>query len=458
MFCKDYELPLSRVEEINRRRKVLGVDRFPLGFWSPGHVKLPRDTEHFGPDCVDLWQDGGFTFAMTPSFDAFDEEAVKTVKGILSRAEELKIKVILVPIFDRWADMEKVNRDYPPIISKLYSDFKDFSAVYGIYAIDEPHSPERHEVANRMLNLQKELAPGWVPYFNLLPYWEPVGLDICWKHQGFDCFSASLDDFIKKGDADCISYDLYHPMKVGEQGYANHFNCLRYYREAALRHGIPFMNILLSIGHFNYRCPNYDELRWQFNTSLACGVSGISWYYLYQGIHSINYRNAPIDELWEKTEAWYNVRKIQREFLSTYGDLFSKIVCYRTEFYGRAYGSDPTFCPSDIVMGIETDVMHHPLLVSYFVDEQGDKYLMIVNNTNDPEGSSKVHVTFSGDVELQYFDHGEPSKWGYICDNYTKVDGNQVCQYWLAPGQEVLVKVVSDKVRALPANVPPMVR
>ncbi|MBR2489446.1 MAG: hypothetical protein IKB45_03135 [Clostridia bacterium] len=460
MFQNDFILDLGDVKKINDKKKALGINGFPIHFWTAGQLKLPRDAEHLGPECVDLWADGGFTMAQTPSFDAWDEFSVNVIKGFLPRAAELGIKVILVPKFDRWANLEKTRKEYPELIKKVYSEFKDYPAVFGMYALDEPNSPERHEVANLMLNMQKELAPTWIPYFNLLPYWEPHEFSICWEAQGFDCFSASLDDFVQKGNADLISYDLYHPMKPGDQGWSNHFNCLRYYRECSLRNKVPFWNIPLATGHFRYRRPNYDELRWQVMTSLACGISGMGWYYLYQGAHLINYRFAPINELWEKTQGWYDIRLIHKELHKTYGDLFNNIVCYRTEFYGRAYGSDPNFKPTPMIRTIEPDIMHHPFVIGYFVDEAGDKYVMLVNNSVDPEGSSKVFVYFDADVDLYHFENGEAVLGGtYIRDGYTKLpDGTQRCQYWLAPGQEVMIKVVSDKIREYPAYIPPMLR
>lgn len=457
MFCDDFILSPEKVKKINENRRALGINGMPIGFWI-GNCKLPRDAEHFTPDCVDLWKDCGFTMGQTPYFNAFDEESVEIVKKILVRAGELGIKVILIPEFDRWADRALVDAEYGKIMEKLYSDFKDYPAVFGVFVVDEPHSPERHALATYMMNMQRRIAPTWTPFLNLLPYWEPHGVDLCWEYQGFDCFSASLDDFVKEGKCEYLSYDLYHPMKPGVQGWTNHFNCLRYYREAALRHNIPFINHLLSVGHFNYRCPTYDDLRWQVMSSIACGVSGFAWYYLYQGVHLINYRHAPLDELWEKSQSYYDIRKIHREIHATYGNLFEKIVCYRVEFAGQSFGTDPSFRPSPIVMGIAPDKMHHPLLVSYFVDEEGDKYLMIVNNTTEHDGSTLVTVTFDKKADIYHIDHGEAGKANYICDNHIIQDDVQLCKYWLAPGQEVLIKVVSDEARNYPAYVPPMMR
>jgi hypothetical protein len=126
----------------------------------------------------------------------------------------------------------------------------------------------------------------------------------------------------------------------------------------------------------------------------------------------------------------------------------------------QAYGSDPTFCPNDIIAGIETDIPHHPLLIGYFTDAEDKKYAMIVNNTPEKDGSVKIKVTFHGDEGVHPFncDNGEFSRWGYICNNEYLIDGNKVYEYWLAPGQEVLIRVDSERATKAKAIIPPMVR
>ena len=459
MFAPEFVLDKETIKAITDKKKSAGLGAFPFSFYNE-FLRFPRDIPNMGPECVDDWKDAGFTFGQTPRFEIDDAESVEAIRKILLRAEELGIKVILTPAFDRWATEEVIRRDYPVLVEKVYAAFNDISSVYGMFAVDEPGSAERHKLAIEMVNIQKKLAPKWTPFLNLLPYWEPGGLDICWLQQGFDCFSANLDDFAKGTGLDYLSYDLYAPMKPGTQGFTNHFNCLRYYREASLRNKIPFRNILLTVGHFNYRHPDYNALRWQMMTSIACGSSAIGWYYLYQGVHCINYRNAPIDEMWHKNQGYYDLRKLQRDFAKTYGDIFNNLVCYRTEFVNQSFGSDPAFCPNDIIAGIETDIPHHPLLIGYFTDIADKKYVMIVNNTPEEAGSVKIRVTFHGDEGVQPMscDNGEFARYGYICNNELLIGGNKVYEYWLAPGQEVLIRVDSERATNAKAIIPPMVR
>ncbi len=459
MFAPEFVLDKETIKAITDKKKAAGLGAFPFSFYNE-HLRFPRDIEHFGPERVDEWKEAGFTFGQTPKFDIDDAASVEAVKKLLVRAEKLGVKVIISPEFDRWATEETIDRDYPVLVSKAYATFGEYPAVYGMFAVDEPGTAERRRLAFKIVQIQKELAPRWTPFINMLPYWEPGGLDICWQQQGFDCFSATLDDFSQKTGLDYFSYDLYAPMKAGTQGFTNHFNCLRYFREASLRNKVPFRNILLTVGHFNYRHPNYDALRWQMMTSIASGSSAIGWYYLYQGVHCINYRNAPIDEMWHRNQGYYDICKLQNDFTRTYGDIFNNLVCYRTEFVNQGFGSNPAFCPNDIIAGIETDIPHHPLLVGYFTDIEDKKYVMIVNNTMEEQGSVKMRVIFHGDEGVQPMscDNGKFVRYSYICNNEYLIDGNKVYEYWLAPGQEVLIRVDSERATKAKAIIPPMVR
>ena len=65
---------------------------------------------------------------------------------------------------------------------------------------------------------------------------------------------------------------------------------------------MPFWNTILSVGHHAHRCPNLDEIRWQFNTTVASGANGILWFFYYVREPFQNYRLSPVDEHWDRTQ------------------------------------------------------------------------------------------------------------------------------------------------------------
>ena len=169
---------------------------------------------------------------------------------------------------------------------------------------------------------------------------------------GADTWPNYLDEFCQKSNADLLSYDCYSQMGPGEKGWENYFENLRLYREAALRNGIPFWNSILSVGHFAYRSPNFDELRWQFNTTIASGAHGVLWFFYYMREPHVNYRLALVDEHWNRTPTYDDVRRIQKTFHRFYGDLFTHIVCTKVMFNPTPYGGGEKFSPDNLVTKI----------------------------------------------------------------------------------------------------------
>jgi hypothetical protein len=140
---------------------------------------------------------------------------------------------------------------------------------------------------------------------------------------------------------------------------------------------------VLSVPHFVYRAPSYDDLRWQFNTSLASGAQGILWFFYYMREPHGNYRLAPIDENWDRTPAWHDLRRLHQDFHRRYGDLFLRLVSTRVAFYPKAFAGGTVFAPDDLVSDLTIDnkeyvdeagVRHnamdpkHPLLLGEFAD------------------------------------------------------------------------------------------
>ena len=72
---------------------------------------------------------------------------------------------------------------------------------------------------------------------------------------------------------------------------------------SALRHALPFWNIVLSNAHFNYAEPTPAGFRFQAYTTLAYGARGIS-YFTYFAPPAGDYRLAAIDQFGNKTATW----------------------------------------------------------------------------------------------------------------------------------------------------------
>jgi hypothetical protein len=284
--------------------------------------------------------------------------------------------------------------------------------------------------------IQKEIAPNLHPFANLLPHYPWI-----LESAGTDSWPNYLDEYVRKANPDMLSYDCYGQMGAEEAGIHDYYRNLKLNREAALRNGLPFWNTVLSVGCLFYRIPTQDDFRWQFNTSVAAGANGISWFFYNMLYPNANYRMSPVDELWEKTPTYYNIRRVQQGFHKHYGDLFNHIVSTRVTFFGKVYGDGDEFTPDDLVLKVASE-KKNPMVIGEFIDLEGRRYAMFVNNsmTNDdmfyvtfPKGSK----TFSWNWYNKEYEGGAYSHTGIQPDS----DGNPVHSLMLAPGQEAVYRI-----------------
>ena len=90
-----------------------------------------------------------------------------------------------------------------------------------------------------------------------------------------------------------LCYDCYTQMNPEEEGTDRFFLNLKYYSDAAKAAKLPLWTTLLSVGHYRYREPNEDDLRWQLSAAAACGCKGILWFFIYMRAPMSNYRVSP---------------------------------------------------------------------------------------------------------------------------------------------------------------------
>ncbi len=262
-------------------------------------------------------------------------------------------------------------------------------------------------------------------------------------------WDAYLDRCAKLSNCDLISYDCYlqlqNPASQRVRGIDRYFENLRLYRDASHRNGLPFWNTVLCIGHWMYSCPNLDEIRWQFNTSVACGAHGISWFHLYLPKPILNYRLPPVDEFWQETQTYHDIRRVQQNFHRTYGDLFSRLVSTRVSYFPFALGNgSQEWMPSELLSGFVPQFgQATPLVIGEFADVEGRRYVMFVDNSQTKDACDHVKTLFPKNVKLYVFDYGCEGQ-ERPAGNYEgpHPDGNHLRDWrWLAPGQEALYRV-----------------
>ena len=125
-----------------------------------------------------------------------------------------------------------------------------------------------------------------------------------------------------------------------------------------------------------------------------------------------NYRGAPIDELGEESATYAAIRRVQLLFHRRYGTLMNRLRHEKTYHFCKAYGGYPLYSTYDLPH-LRKAVSDHglPGIVSSFTDEEGNSYLVLVNNS--PRESGLFWLIFDGGVGQvhRYWDRN-----GEMCD------------------------------------------
>jgi hypothetical protein len=303
-----------------------------------------------------------------------------------------------------------------PRVTELIKEVRSHPAVYGYYLRDEPTSSFFPGLAT-VSSIVKEHHPGVWPYINLFPNYADAG------QLGAANYDEYVEKFIQACNPPVLSYDHYSILEGGGFRGDLYFSNLESMRKAAIKHNLPFWQIVLSLGCLNFREPTPADMRFQVYTSLAYGARGIA-YFKYFSAPVGNFRGGPIDQFGNETPMWQTLRQVNLQI----GKLAPMLLKLRSD---RVYhfGSIPAGCkgPDDNSL-VET--IAGPMLVGDFTHSDGSRYIMVVNK--DFAGSLPCHPKFRTPIaRLELV-----SPYSGMLVPY---DGEQM---WLAPGQGSLLKLI----------------
>ncbi|MDD6799025.1 MAG: hypothetical protein PUE85_01185 [Firmicutes bacterium] len=398
-------------------------ERFPLGFWNY------QPMTHVTLDDVQKWAECGMTLPMSPQYYPTPENKRRMLE-ILDECQRNDMRVILCDSRSHWNGASSDPETYRVHFREACEDFASHPAVYGFHIGDEPSRNEMEDVITA-LAIQKEEAPSLKPFLNLLPTWDG-------KYIGYDDVYACFDDIKARMPLDQLCYDRYSQMNPEESGTEAYFVDLRRYSELSASMGIPFWTTLLCVGHFRYRVPSEDDLRWQLSTALAAGCKGILWFMFYLRAPISNYRKAPIDMFGERTETFYALKNVLRQFNATYADTFKDLTLDGCYHLGRAWGGYPLFTDKtdDVIIHAESSP-GLDAIISFFTGKDGKKYVAIVGNSTKENNHIALTVRKSAGRMMRVGpSFGHPDVQMNFHDEGLKDEGDTFTYYpWLAPGQ-----------------------
>ena len=430
------------VKQIVDKTEALGLEGYPISFWNYNFLWIKSNFEAMDEQAVREWAEAGITVAQGPRFHADRAEEVRRVHELLDWCGKYGVKLIIPDSRTSFPsdvnDGEATWADYEKRAREAIAEFGDHPAVFGFHVGDEPHANAKDTFSGAVRRL-KELAPRLHPFANLLPYWE--GME---KAAGANSWPEYLDEYAAEGRPDFVCYDCYRQMEDGDKGVDIYYTNLRLHREAMVRNAVPFWNTPLSVGHYQYRHPTRDDLRWQFHTSVAFGAKGVSWFFWYHPYPEANYQNAPYDDFFKKTQTYHDLYDIHNRFQRRYGKIINRLVSTRVTFSGaKPLGGCREFTPNGLVAKVEGG----PILVGEFVDPDGKRYVMLVNLKM--EGASRMQVTFTGKharyYSYRWSDGGEFEGRSEISIGEKK-DGplGPMIDHYVYPAQMVLYRVDSE--------------
>lgn len=405
------------------------MGKFPIGFWNYPPI------ERFGIEEVTRWTDAGITLNMSPGF-SYSKNTKEQMIALLDECQRQGMRLILrVGGLDFRNAVESME-EYEKNFRRALEDFGSHPATYGFFIGDEPGNETQMQACINAYKLQLSLAPNLMPFLNFLPYWEGIENSV----YGGRSFNDWAKEFTEKSGCPQICYDHYAQLNPEtDAGLDSYFLNLKKFAEMANYAGIELWTTLLSVGHYRYRVPTEDDLRWQLNTAVACGCRGILWFYFYNNMPGNNYRGAPIDELNEETDTYRNMRRVQYRFHKMHGDLLYSLKHKKTYGFEKCYGTMDPF-PQEthplIRRMISTDRL--PGLLSFFEDSEGREYAVMVNNSPFESGrfsfalDKKVkkiwRIELNGSAVSDFAKHHHDAIYG---EHYDYIQAGA----YLAPGQ-----------------------
>lgn len=353
------------------------LDKFPILAWPIGPIQEKTIEE------VKLWKEVGLTANISPRWYPESQDKELMLR-LLDECQKYDIKLIVHDMRTLWNGAAGDPEGYRTRFRAAYADFGKHPATLGFYIGDEPMKADMPDVITAS-RIQMEEAPELLPYFNLFPIWP----DSNPPYLGYGDLDSYVQELKENVPTKVVSYDRYTQTWDTDAGREIYFHDMRVYHEIAKAKGLPLWTCLLSAAHWAYLTPNEDMFRWQLNTALAGGCTGIIWFTLNE-VDGSNYRDAPIDKFGEKSLAFYYLSRVCRQFLASTADIFKDLTLDACYHVGKAWGGWPLFQKgvSDKLLNVQTitsggdwKVTDSDLIVSFYTHKNGDQYLAVVNNS-----------------------------------------------------------------------------
>jgi hypothetical protein len=307
-------------------------------------------------------------------------------------------------------------------LDALIDRVKSHPALEAYFITDEPNAAA-FPALGRLVAYLRERDPAHLAYINLFPTYAS-NAQLGTTGDVVTAYREHLRLYVEIVKPGLISYDHYQLFKNRDTN--QYFLNLELIRDAALKAGVPFLNIVqASDGEPVWRFPTPDEMRYLVYTTLAYGGRGIS-YFVYWGAGK--YRGIYTDG--KPTELAPAIAKLNEEIgvLSPELMKLDSLGVYHTEplpWGGHAVPADAPVQiagPGEFVLGL-------------FGTGGKVTSFMIANRSHKESAAAKLRV--EGVKRLQEFERAT-RKWR----SYAAPGADRVITVELKPGDGRLFRMV----------------
>lgn len=261
-------------------------------------------------------------------------------------------------------------------VKKMIEDGGKSKSIVGYHICDEPSSIAFPKLKVAVDAVHK-YAPGKMATINLYPNYATLWtLDRVKSQLGTKTYEEYIDLAARIIKPDMLSYDNYMIQFSQDQSEkrraAQYYTNMMTVREASLRYGIPWWNVVSGnqIRHYT-TIPTMSNLLLQAYTSLAAGAGGVRWFTYWQG----GYNYAPINKEEQKTQTWHYLQEVNRQ-LSIVGPMIKSLRSTGVYFTDSTIDPSLPLLPGKHIKGVKCS---EPLMIGEFVSDKGNNYVMVVN-------------------------------------------------------------------------------
>lgn len=381
--------------------------RYDISFWNYQPTGFKDEAE-----AVQEWKDAGITLPMTFEYDPARHDKSRMLR-LLDECEKAGMRAIVCDARTRYHKLKEVGEEsFRKGVAEAVSDFGSHPAVFGFHVGDEPDKHTWEYAVNAFI-IVREAAPHLTPFLNMFPYW--AGFEDVVDARTPEEYTELLVDFIRRTGAKLISFDSYGQCAYFDRDYYQNCHIINFkiFGEAARRTGVRLFVSLLSVGHWAYRVPTQDDIRWQIYSAIAHGATGFHWFSFYQGTLDGNYRENPIDMFGKRTRTFDSISYEDRVFLKFFAEKLSACTFESVRYFGLPQGGFPVFGKDDTLREIRVIVHETSVAVTRWKDKDGDPVFTFVNM--DREYPTKLRLVFEGKL------------------------APRSCDVWIVPGQMVYI-------------------